>query len=114
MVVLIGHLERKCALLFVRGYDLFQAGTSFRFPKTASFEEHIKSKDKYTAIFSFPIKAIVFVIMQIFCKALEKIFNKHGLPRGIFTFQCLLVPFLNKRVPSSVKTTNFSLILREI
>lgn len=112
MVVLIGHLERKCALLIVRGYDLFQAETSFRFPKTASFEEHIKSKDKYTAIFSFPIK--LFVIMQIFYKALEKIFNKHGLPRGIFTFQCLLVPFLNKRVPSSVKTTNFSLILREI
>lgn len=97
MVVLtIAHLERKYALLFIRGYDLFQDGTSFRFPKTASFEEHIKSKDKYASIFSFQIKAIVFVIMQIFCKALEKLFNKHGLLPGIFTFQCLLVRFLEQ------------------
>ena len=105
MVVLIGHLERKCALLFVRGYDLFQAETSFRFPKTASFEEHIKSKDKYTAIFSFPIK--LFVIMQIFCKALEKIFNKHDLPRGKFTFQCLLVRLLEQTCPFFLKNYEF-------
>ena len=34
--------------------------------KTVSFEEQIMSKDKYPSIFSRQMKAIVFIILQIF------------------------------------------------
>ena len=42
--------------------------------KTVSLEKHIKSKEKYTCIFSRKTDAILFIILQIFCNTWEKMF----------------------------------------
>ena len=54
------HLEWKYARIFVRGHYLFREA------KTVSYEEQIMSKDKYPSIFSPQMKAIIFIILQIF------------------------------------------------
>ena len=36
---------------------------------------NILSKEKYTSIFSRKVEAIVFIILQIFCKGSEKMFT---------------------------------------
>lgn len=47
--------------------------------KTVSFEEEVKSKEKYTSISSRQMEAIVFIILQIFLKHADKLFTKNLL-----------------------------------
>ena len=69
-------MARKYAKTFVRGLYLFRSSEkltvylfrSFRersSRKTVSYEEQIKSKDKYPSIFSPQMEAVVFIILQI-------------------------------------------------
>ena len=57
------HLARKYAGIIVRGHYLSRERSS---RKTVSFEEQVMSKDKYPSIFLPQMKAIVFIILQIF------------------------------------------------
>ena len=49
--------------------------------KAKSFQEQIMSKDKYQFIFSNKIEAIVFIILQRFCNAREKMLT-NSLPHA--------------------------------
>ena len=51
-----------------------------------SFEEHVKSKDKYTSIFSRKIEGIVFLILSTFCNARETMHS-----------QCILLKLKNPK-----------------
>ena len=51
--------------------------------KTVSYEEQIMSKDKYPSIFEPQMKAIVFIILQIFFRQRTK-FSKLGNILGHF------------------------------
>ena len=48
------------------------------------------SEEKYTSIFSRKVEAIVFIILQIFCKGSEKYVYEqpYCIQRGMFSFRC--------------------------
>ena len=70
-------------IFFIDTHVLFQNRWGAKFKerkhlmsrKEVSFEEQIMSEDKYTSIFSRKIEAIVFIFLQIFCNARERIFT---------------------------------------
>ena len=46
------------------------------------------SKEKYTSIFSRKVEAIVFIILQIFCKGSEKMFTNSPT---VYSVGCFLL-----------------------
>ena len=79
-----------------------------------SFEEQVMSKDKYKSMFLHKIEAIVFIILQIFYNACEKMFaNSYQSAAQDFCFWVFSGMTLrtNKYFSSSVTTTKCSLVL---
>ena len=85
-------MAQKYARIFVRSPYLFQ--------DAYSFEKQIMSEEKYTSIFSRKVEAIVFIILQIFCKGSEKMFTNSPT---VYSVGCFLlgVPcndFMNRKL----------------